>query len=776
MKRTGLLLLLSAGLSPLLADAGTSVDLQVTLTAPTNAVLFGNQYSYSLTVSNASPDPATGVVVTDVLPGSWQYLYSLGSEGNPSVVSNSVAFDVGVLPPWGSVSVEIFVQPQVPGIFANTAVVAADQVNTETNTIAELDVNVFLPAPPLITAQPQNQLLNLGGLLNLVVGVLSPPGTRYQWRLNGANIAGATNSSYSILNLLTKDAGSYTVVVFNHLGATVSQAALVSLTGLLKLPASDSFANRGPMLNLLDLISYSNVGATSEPGEPLHAGVPGGHSVWFTWTPLLSGVVTFSTAGSSFDTLLAVYTGTSLSNLKTVASDDDSDGFYTSTVTFNAVAGTKYSIAIDGAYGDEGNIILNSIWHLLAPPVPEITSAPADQVASLGGSATFSVLASGSGLTYQWFFDDAPLAGATSSTLQLTNISVSRVGQYRAVVSSRGGQAISPPASLQIGAVDGATPSNGARDKFQDVSYANADSGDKTSTRTSLTSSRVRARSNGASRGYTGMQVFSTYGGATQSGEPNNCSTPGGSSSWSSVQPPENGVMSIDTSGSNFKTILGVYSGNGTDFSSLAQVACDVATGSGTNNGRVTFAATANATYYVAVDGVNGAYGTVVLNWNLLVPPSIVSQPKSQTVPAGVTVILSASASGNPVPQCQWFRDGALVCGATNWNLTLTNFEDSSQGIYQVLASNRGGSAATAPSMLVLNSGLKLDSYTVNPTNGSIQMRLVGAANSSYVIQASVDLLNWTPVATNTPATGLWYFADPEFANFPNRFYRAVPQ
>ena len=770
-------LTLCASLGSMTARAAVaSVDLQAALTATTNAVQFGDQFGYSLTVTNASANPATGVVVTDVLPPSWQYIYSQESQGTLSAFSNSLAFDLGTVPPWGSATMQIFVQPQVPGSFTNTAVVSADQLNLQTNMIAELGVSVFLPTPPLITAQPQSQLLDLGGLLNLVVGVLSPPGTRYQWRLNGANIAGATNTSYTVLNLLSKDAGSYTVVVFNQLGATVSQPALISLNGLLTLPASDSFANRLPMLNLLNLVSYSNVGATSEPGEPLHAGVPGGHSVWFTWTPLLNGVVTFSTAGSSFDTLLAVYTGNSLTNLTTVASDDDSGGFYTSTVTFNAVAGTQYSIAVDGAYGAEGNIILNSSFQPLAPPIPRILSGPADQITTLGGSATFTAVANGTGIAYQWYFNDVPLAGSTGSTLQLTNISPAQVGLYRVGVSSSGGRIVSAPASLQFGIVDcQPNPNSRAQDKFQAISYAIANLSAKVMLRTSSTG-RIHKLSSGTSRGYTGMQVFSTYGSATQSGEPNNCSTPGGASSWTSLQPPENGILEIDTTGSNFKTILGVYTGNGTDFSSLVQVACNVATGTGTNDSRLSFAAAANTTYYVSVDGVDGAYGKVVLNWSLTVPPSIVAQPNSQAVSPGATVILSASAIGNPAPKCQWFRNGAVMSGATNWNLTVSNFQAACEGTYQVLASNPGGSAATSPSSLVLDSGLRLDSFFLNSTNGTIQMRLVGAANSNYVIQASSDLLNWSPIATNSPANGLWYFVDPQFSSFSRRFYRAVPQ
>ena len=774
-----LLLALGAGLGTAAAQTAGSVSVGVTLSAVTNAVIFGDQFGYSLTISNDSTTAATGVVVSDILPPGFQYLYSQQSQGTFSALSNSVAFDVGVLAPGATATMQVFVQPQVPGLFTNLAMVSADQVNLQSNSVAELAVDVYLPSPPLITAQPQGQLLNLGSLLNLVVGILPSPGTRFQWRLNGENIAGATNSSYSVLSLLAKNAGSYTAVVYNQLGATISEPALISLNGLLTLPASDSFENRAPMLNLLNLISYSNVGATTEPGEPLHAGVPGGHSVWFSWTPLLSGVVTFTTAGSSFDTLLAVYTGNTLTNLTPIASDDDSGGFYTSSVTFNAVAGTEYSIAVDGAYGAQGNIILNSSFQLLAPAVPQILSQPVDQVTSVGGSAAFSVSAGGPGLKYQWYFDGAPLAGATATSLQLTNISQAQVGQYKAAISSSGGQIISAPASLQIGMVDGAIDLDSeAHDKFQALSYAGAGYVTKTTMRTLFTGTGrtgFHKLTGGTSRGYTGMQVFSTYGSATQSGEPNNCSTPGGASSWVSLQPPANGILEISTAGSNFKTILGVYTGSGTDFSSLVQVACAVGTGVGSNDATLSFAASANTTYYISVDGVDGAYGTVVLNWSLVVPPSIVSQPYSQTVSPGATVVLSASAAGNPAPQCQWFLNGAILSGATNWSLGLTNFQQASQGSYQVLASNPGGSVATAPSSVVLENGLRLDSFSLNATNGAMEMRVVGVANSNYVIQASTDLFNWQPIATNAPVGGLWFFSDADGSRFVHRFYRVAP-
>ena len=76
--------------------------------------------------------------------------------------------------------------------------------------------------------------------------------------------------------------------------------------------------------------------------------------MWLTWVAPANGIVTFRTTGSSFDTLLAVYTGNTLGTLQAVASDDDSGGFFTSAVSFNAAADTPYQIAVDGLGGARG--------------------------------------------------------------------------------------------------------------------------------------------------------------------------------------------------------------------------------------------------------------------------------------------------------------------------------------------------------------------------------------------------------------------------------------
>ncbi|MDT4966386.1 MAG: hypothetical protein QOJ64_1123 [Acidobacteriota bacterium] len=127
-------------------------------------------------------------------------------------------------------------------------------------------------------------------------------------------------------------------------------------------PANDNFANAQAIAGCTGTVNGTSSGATKQTGEPTHdpgASVSGG-SVWYTWQAPSSGSVTFTTAGSEFDTVLAIYTGTSVSGLTLIGNNDDVvSGNTSSSVTFTATAGVTYRIAVDGWGGESGNIKLN---------------------------------------------------------------------------------------------------------------------------------------------------------------------------------------------------------------------------------------------------------------------------------------------------------------------------------------------------------------------------------------------------------------------------------
>jgi V8-like Glu-specific endopeptidase len=128
-------------------------------------------------------------------------------------------------------------------------------------------------------------------------------------------------------------------------------------------PANDNFSSAQALSGLPASASGTNVEATSESGEPTHAGSGGGASIWYSWQAPSSGQVTIDVCGSDFDTVLGVYTGSAVNALTQVAADDDScPTNLASTVTFTATSGTTYRIAVDGydySPADTGNVVLN---------------------------------------------------------------------------------------------------------------------------------------------------------------------------------------------------------------------------------------------------------------------------------------------------------------------------------------------------------------------------------------------------------------------------------
>ena len=84
---------------------------------------------------------------------------------------------------------------------------------------------------PVITTQPVSQSVGVGQSTNFVVVATGSAPLTYQWQKNGANIAGATSSSYTTPAAATGDnAARFTVVVSNSAGSATSNAAILTVT------------------------------------------------------------------------------------------------------------------------------------------------------------------------------------------------------------------------------------------------------------------------------------------------------------------------------------------------------------------------------------------------------------------------------------------------------------------------------------------------------------------------------------------------------------------
>jgi hypothetical protein len=462
-------------------------------------------------------------------------------------------------------------------------------------------------------------------------------------------------------------------------------------------PANDAFANRIVLVGTNLSTTGSNLSATKELNEPRHGTNDGGASVWWSWTAPTTGRATISTIGSDFDTVLAVYTGTSVSALATVVSDDESGGNHTSLLNFYPQAGMTYQIAVDGFLEagfpvSTGNIQL----HLLLEARP--------------GNDDF----------------------ASRSTLTGTNVTA--------------------------------------------------------------TSFNVNA--------------------SKETGEPNHAGDIGGKSVWWTWTAPATRSMIVSTVGSGLDTLLAVYTG--TTVSNLTLVASDDE-GGGNRTSLTNFSAVAGTTYQIAVDGFQGASGSIVLNLapnndrfadrvaltgtNFFVLGSNLSATKETgepnhagngggksiwwtwTAPANGSVTFSTVGSGFDTLLAVY--TGTAVNGLTEVasnddeptgaaRTSLLTFTVTNATTYQIAVDGFNGAAGAVVLTLGFNNIPAILSRTARLPDLSVRVDLAGGAGSSYGLEASTNLTNWTRLTTVVSTNGLSQFFDTGATNLTRRFYRAV--
>ena len=257
-------------------------------------------------------------------------------------------------------------------------------------------------------------------------------------------------------------------------------SGIVILRFLGGVPPNDNFSSATELSGTSDSGLANTALATSEAAEPSRVGQTAFRSVWWRWVAPASGNATITTFGSNFDTVLGVFTGSALGTLNLVAENDDHGGF-TSQVSFNAVAGTTYHIAVDG-FGQAAGVVTMSLQFQSAPNMPpvlepisvstvegetrafvatEFTAAYTDPEASPLASITVTALPSVGVLKL------SGVAVETEQTIpaaQLGNLSyqpaVGDLGYRSFTVTASDGGASSAPAVVTVQVVPATTPSS----------------------------------------------------------------------------------------------------------------------------------------------------------------------------------------------------------------------------------------------------------------------------------------------------------------------------
>lgn len=212
---------------------------------------------------------------------------------------------------------------------------------------------------------------------------------------NGADMVDAVSYG-AVGKLIPHFSGAYTVVAKNSCSSTdqpiVAKLPIEVLKG--SAPTNDNFSAARALDGVKGSLSLNTGGTTIEPGEPGHGCYGPYGSAWFSFISDTAGSLRLDSTGSSFDNMLAVYTGSSLGGLTRVGFGDDESG-ENAIVSVKVAAGQRISIASDGCgyYGATGQQgVLNLAWLFtaegasvdIAEPQTEAPTVIADAVGSLG--------------------------------------------------------------------------------------------------------------------------------------------------------------------------------------------------------------------------------------------------------------------------------------------------------------------------------------------------------------------------------------------------------
>lgn len=156
--------------------------------------------------------------------------------------------------------------------------------------------------------------------------------------------------------------------------------------------------------------------------------------------------------------------------------------------------------------------------------------------------------------------------------------------------------------------------------------------------------------------------------------------------------------------------------------------------------------------YVVVVSNMLGALTSDSATLTVYVPPTIVTQPQSQSVPLGSYVQLSVVAQGTTPFFYQWQKNGTNIPGATSTPYTILNAQASDSGNYTVIVSNIAGVVTSAVAVLTVNLP---PTITAHPKSQTV---LVGSSVTFTVVASGATSYQWRKSGVNIPgATNSYY-------------------
>jgi len=550
---------------------------------------------------------------------------------------------------------------------------------------------------PAVVAGPAGQTVRLGGSASFAVATTGTQPLSYQWRMDGTNLPGATDSLLLVMNVQLRDVGTYSVVVSNTYGVVTSSNAMLTIA----LPASI-------------VQQPTNVAAAVGGQALLRVVVAGTAPLSYQWS--MGGK---DLAGATSSVL--VLTNVQLSD-----------------------AGS-YAVEVSNAFGSQRSS--NAVLSVGFAPV--VVAGPVSQTVEPGRTATFAVTATGTApLGYQWIMDGTNVVAATNTVLVVTNVQLSSAGNYAVEVSNAYGMVTSSNAVLRLGlpaAIVGQPANVAVAVGGTAILQVVAEGTPPLSYQWTLEATNLAWATNSvliltnvqlSDAGSYAVVVSNAYG----SGQSSNAVVSVGFAPVIEVRPVDQTVRlgataTFSVTASGTEPLEYQWNVGGTNV------------GGATNNVLVVtnVQASDGGSYAVVITNAYGAVASSNAVLTVGLPAVIMAQPTNVAAAVGGTVVLGVVAAGTPPLSYQWSLEGTNLAWATNYTLVLTNVLLNDAGSYAVEVSNAFGSQQSSNAVVSVGLAPMIE---FGPTDQTVRL---GGSATFTVTAAGAEPLNyqWSLGGTN---------------------------
>jgi uncharacterized protein (DUF2141 family) len=584
--------------------------------------------------------------------------------------------------------------------------------------------------PPSITTQPTDQTAVAGTSATFTAAASGSSPLSVQWEVSAdgtdwSNVPDATSTTLTLNAVpLSLNGLQYEAFFSGPFGAATTSAATLTVTSppVVTLQPTDQSVTAGATATF-------SAAATGQPSPSVQwAESDDGGTDW----------VAISNATSSTLTL------------SSVPLRDNGD-------LYEAVFTNTYGIVATSP-------AVLTVLSTVTPAAPVITSQPNDQTAVAGTQAVFSSTASGSpapSVQWQVSVDNgtewSPISGATSSTLTLNDVgSLDDGNLYQAVFTNGSGAVTSNRAELVVQTAPTVTtqPVSQTVASGGIVTFTAAASGNPSPSVvwevsagggaftliSGATSTTLTLTANALLNGDV-YEAFFSNGVGTATSQPAALTVPTTPTPVAPVLTTQPNDQTVTNGGS--ATFTAAASGT-----PAPTVQWQVSVDNGTEWTPITAATSTTLTLNGASTKDDGnLYEAVFTNsagsatshqaaLTVLVPPTITTQPTSQTTTSGGSVTFTAPVSGDPAPTVQWevSTDGGPyvpISGATSPTLTVTATSAMNGDSYEAVVTNSAGSVTSTPVSLTVT-----PTSTGSGTSGSTTP-VTGATSHGYWLVGS---------------------------------------